>query len=185
MQQNIVDAVVDLQHEIGFGNAEKGFHDQGVEILSYYNAAQAFSAEAGLGTFASEEAKAAYIRDAERDHAAYCAQRLLLVVTEIAEAFEEVRSGRSMTEVWYSNKQWPGVALVMGEDGNYYTRDGGVRNGNAGWAGFKPEGVPSELADILIRVLDIGDEFGINLGAVVQEKLAYNATREKMHGRKL
>jgi NTP pyrophosphatase (non-canonical NTP hydrolase) len=50
--------------------------------------------------------------------------------------------------------------------------------------GTKPEGVPAELADILIRVLDFAADAGIDLASVVEEKLGYNATRERMHGKK-
>jgi NTP pyrophosphatase (non-canonical NTP hydrolase) len=48
----------------------------------------------------------------------------------------------------------------------------------------KPEGVPSELADVVIRALDAADAWGIDLGAVIEEKLAYNATRGHRHGGK-
>lgn len=47
----------------------------------------------------------------------------------------------------------------------------------------KPEGVPSELADILIRVLDACGAYGIDIDGVVREKIRYNATREILHGR--
>lgn len=48
----------------------------------------------------------------------------------------------------------------------------------------KPEGVPSELADIVIRVADVCGKYGIDLDEAVVEKLAYNATREYRHGGK-
>lgn len=48
----------------------------------------------------------------------------------------------------------------------------------------KPEGVPSELADILIRVGDLAGAFGIDLEAAVIEKMGYNATRAYRHGKK-
>lgn len=48
----------------------------------------------------------------------------------------------------------------------------------------KPEGVPSEVADIVIRAFDFADEAGFDLGAIIEEKLRYNATRGKMHGGK-
>lgn len=51
-------------------------------------------------------------------------------------------------------------------------------------AGDKPEGVPSELADIVIRTLDLADEAGIDLIDVILNKLAFNGTRGKMHGGK-
>jgi hypothetical protein len=48
----------------------------------------------------------------------------------------------------------------------------------------KPEGVPSELADVVIRALDIADAYGIDLGAALIEKLNHNATRGLHHGGK-
>ena len=48
---------------------------------------------------------------------------------------------------------------------------------------LKPEGFPSELADILIRVGDLAGILGIDLEAAVVEKMAYNRTREYMHGK--
>jgi hypothetical protein len=49
---------------------------------------------------------------------------------------------------------------------------------------FKPEGVPSELADTVIRIFDFCFTENIDLGAIIEEKLAYNKTREQMHGGK-
>lgn len=49
----------------------------------------------------------------------------------------------------------------------------------------KPEGVPSELADVLIRLVDTAKRYGVNLEAAVEEKLAYNATRGYRHGGKV
>jgi hypothetical protein len=52
-------------------------------------------------------------------------------------------------------------------------------------AGFlKPEGVPSELADIIIRVGDAAEEYNIDIGREVLLKMAYNATRPYKHGGK-
>jgi NTP pyrophosphatase (non-canonical NTP hydrolase) len=46
----------------------------------------------------------------------------------------------------------------------------------------KPEGVGSEMADVLIRMLDMADVFGIDLAAEYVRKVAYNRTREFQHG---
>lgn len=50
--------------------------------------------------------------------------------------------------------------------------------------GVKPEGVASELADIVIRVADLCGTEGINLERAIEKKLAYNSTRTYMHGGK-
>lgn len=77
-----------------------------------------------------------------------------LITTEVAEAIEEVRHGHAMNEVYYS----------------------GETN--------KPEGVPSELADSMIRIFDIANAYSIDLAAALIEKLAHNRTRGLHHGGK-
>lgn len=54
---------------------------------------------------------------------------------------------------------------------HYYREDG------------KPEGVASELADVVIRIADLAGAVGINLDAAITEKLAYNRTRGRRHGK--
>ena len=78
---------------------------------------------------------------------------IMLMVTELSEAFEEYRNGREVTEIWY--------------------RDDG-----------KPEGVPTEFADVLIRIGDYCGKHNIPLARAVQEKLAFNKTRPFRHGNK-
>lgn len=48
----------------------------------------------------------------------------------------------------------------------------------------KPEGVGSELADVLIRLLDTVDRLDIDLEGEFMRKLQYNATRGYRHGGK-
>ncbi len=48
----------------------------------------------------------------------------------------------------------------------------------------KPTGLPSEMADILIRVGDVAGALGIDLQAAVEAKLAFNETRPHRHGNK-
>jgi NTP pyrophosphatase (non-canonical NTP hydrolase) len=47
---------------------------------------------------------------------------------------------------------------------------------------MKPEGVGSEFADLLIRLVDMADVFGIDLEAEYRRKIAYNRTRAFQHG---
>lgn len=53
----------------------------------------------------------------------------------------------------------------------YYREDG------------KPEGVPSELADVVIRCFDMADYYGIDLEASIIEKMEFNKTRPYKHGK--
>lgn len=50
--------------------------------------------------------------------------------------------------------------------------------------GGKPEGVPIELADVLIRIFDFSGNEGIDLESAVISKMDYNATRPHRHGGK-
>lgn len=49
----------------------------------------------------------------------------------------------------------------------------------------KPEGVGSEMADVLIRLLDTCDALGLDLMAEYERKIAYNRTRPYQHGGKI
>jgi NTP pyrophosphatase (non-canonical NTP hydrolase) len=98
---------------------------------------------------------------------------------EVSEAWEEWRKGRGMTEVYYlerwshSPSPYPSNAL----QGGWVATDE-ERNT------LKPEGIPIELADIIIRVLDTCDEAGIDIEAAVRLKMEYNKTRPHRHGGK-
>ena len=49
----------------------------------------------------------------------------------------------------------------------------------------KPEGIPSELADTVIRIMDMCDHYGIDLEAAIIEKHEFNKTRPYKHGGKV
>lgn len=51
--------------------------------------------------------------------------------------------------------------------------------------GGKPEGIPSELADVIIRILDMCGKYGIDIGAMISEKHEFNKTRPYKHGGKV
>lgn len=48
----------------------------------------------------------------------------------------------------------------------------------------KPEGMPIELADAVIRIMDICGYYGIDLEDVIRIKHQYNQTRERKHGKR-
>lgn len=48
----------------------------------------------------------------------------------------------------------------------------------------KPEGIPIELADVFIRLLDMCEQFGIDMEEAVQIKHDFNKTRSYRHGNK-
>ena len=87
--------------------------------------------------------------------APYVSMKLMLGVTELAEAQNEVRNGGDsvsfLQEVW--------------------TREDG-----------KPEGFASELADCVIRCFDLAGWLKIDLAAVIEKKMTYNEKRSFRHG---
>ena len=48
----------------------------------------------------------------------------------------------------------------------------------------KPEGIPVELADVIIRICDNAGKYDMPLLRALTEKLAYNKTRPYRHGGK-
>lgn len=46
----------------------------------------------------------------------------------------------------------------------------------------KPQGVASEMADVLIRLLDMSSRYNVDLAAEYERKIAYNCTRPYRHG---
>lgn len=83
-------------------------------------------------------------------------EKLMLMVSELAEAMEEWRAGRGMNEIYYNTS-----------------------------APTKPEGIPIELADVVIRIMDLCGREGIDLESAITLKSAYNSTRPYRHGGKL
>lgn len=47
----------------------------------------------------------------------------------------------------------------------------------------KPEGLASELADTVIRCLDLAGGLGMDLEEAIGVKMEYNKTRERKHGK--
>lgn len=79
---------------------------------------------------------------------------LSLMHGELSEAMEEDRKGRKPTEVYFN----PGST--------------------------KPEGIPIELADALVCILNYCGEEGIDIENAVKLKNSYNKTRPYKHGGK-
>lgn len=109
-------------------------------------------------------------------------EKLMLIVSEASEALESYRKGEPLScyrcdvageetiEIVNRHPNEPNGVLTTCPDHQ-------VR--------AKPEGMASELADIVIRVGDLAERLGINLGQAVEEKHAYNLTRSHKHGGKV
>lgn len=99
----------------------------------------------------------------------------MLMVTELAEAMEEWRNGHKPTETYYS----------CGKDydcGLY--EPGGENNECYGCPKHKPEGIPVELADCIIRILDYCGKYRIDIEEAIKIKHEYNKSRPYKHGGK-
>lgn len=148
-----------MQAQIGAGNTARGFHEEGDALREATSAG---------------DAPASALRN-------YYLAKLALVVTEAAEAIEELRNGHDVNETYYPTSG----------NGDRFTNDVDDAQSFATADSVtpvvvtqhKPEGVPSEVADIVIRCFDFADEAGIDLAGMVEEKLSFNNTRTRLHGK--
>ena len=82
-------------------------------------------------------------------------EKMLLIISEIIEALEEYRNNHIISEIYK----------------HLYNPD-------------KPEGVPIELADAIIRILDFCAANEIDIVRALELKMEYNKTRPYRHGNK-
>lgn len=82
---------------------------------------------------------------------------IALMHSELSEALEDVRSGRALDLLEYERGAEP----------------------------RKPIGVPSELADVVIRILHFCGKHKIDLAEAIKAKMAYNESRPYKHGKVL
>jgi NTP pyrophosphatase (non-canonical NTP hydrolase) len=98
---------------------------------------------------------------------------IALMHSELSEALEDHRAGKRPNEVWYL----PLIADIQTHYATMYaTPDGSPR---------KPCGIPSELADVIIRVLHFCGKHSIDIEKAVLEKMIYNDSRPMKHGGKV
>lgn len=81
---------------------------------------------------------------------------IALMHSELSEALEDFRAGKSMAEIYYEAKA----------------------------DGAKPCGIPAELADCVIRIAHFSKRHNIALGSAIVEKMKYNEGRPFKHGNK-
>lgn len=124
------------------------------------------------------------VEQVNRDNGWYDSDRTvlegqMLIVTEAAEAADAWRK--------YGFEDVLKCAIVPGEDtAEVYTgtvkAPGTVTLNHEHNAACKPEGYGSEMADILIRLLDQCSRDGVDLAGEFTRKLDYNRTRGYRHG---
>ncbi|MCO1599845.1 hypothetical protein [Desulfosporosinus nitroreducens] len=81
-------------------------------------------------------------------------EQIALMHSELSEALEEFRKGYSPNETY-----------------KHCTKVD------------KPEGIPIELADTVIRIFDTCGRYGIDLQAAIDLKMKYNEGRPRKHGK--
>jgi NTP pyrophosphatase (non-canonical NTP hydrolase) len=106
------------------------------------------------------------INDNARAHGFWDGERnfgemIALTHSELSEALEEHRSGKPAE--YLSHQHCPPNDRVTDT--------------------CKPAGVAVELADCIIRCLDMMHSLGVDIDAVVARKMVYNASRPFKHGR--
>lgn len=94
-----------------------------------------------------------------REHGWYDNKRsigdfIVLMHSELSEALEEHRNGHAPNEVYFAND------------------------------GQKPEGIPIEMADVIIRIMDFCGAHDIDINEAVRLKMEYNEGRSYRHGGK-
>lgn len=102
---------------------------------------------------------------------------LMLVVSELSEALEADRKGRWATGYDVQME----MDFLLPED----IRDEQATKEFVGaFEGNIKDRFEDEIADAIIRLLDLCEGFGINIEAHIALKMEYNKTRNKMHGKK-
>lgn len=107
----------------------------------------------------------------DRGHAHNTAStQLINMIAELTEAWEEIRDGHQIDDLYYRAPNGLSTPYSIDPDTGHIN---------------KPEGVPAELADTVIRIMDTCEHAGLNLAELIAEKLRYNATRGHRHGGKV
>lgn len=113
---------------------------------------------------------------------------IALLHSEVSEAFEEYRDGQhpAVTRYYLDLNEGSVAAERFGlptseEEAQALGRQ--IREEAPEL--LKPLGIPSELADVLIRLVDTADRYGVDLDAAVAEKIRFNRTRGHRHGGKV
>lgn len=105
-------------------------------------------------------------------------EALCLIHAELSEALEEFRDGKPLIygtcALALEDCQFSGVCDLAGHPGAEGKVEGPC----------KPEGIAVELADVILRTLDLMAALGVDVDAVVMAKHRYNLGREYKHGGK-
>ena len=134
--------------------------------------------------------RAIYLNNVEKgwweDPSRNFGELMALIHSEVSEALEAYRDGDDINDIAY---EYPDLYEVVSDSGEtvkivgaqeestLQTEDGEIVLG-------KPVGVASELADVIIRILDVAEGLNIPVTQALIEKHQYNQTRSYRHGQK-
>jgi NTP pyrophosphatase (non-canonical NTP hydrolase) len=93
--------------------------------------------------------------------------KLLLIHSEVSEAAEDLRGDLDLNKIYYQDSNDPEKIMSNDKCGK-----------------CKPVGFASEIADTVIRILDLCAALGIDIEEAVRVKMKYNETRANRHGGK-
>lgn len=94
----------------------------------------------------------------------------MLIITELSEAVEAERKGATIEAY---RQKWACEYNVDDWDANIFAKYDIDMRGT----------IEEEIADAIIRILDLCGYYGINIDAWVETKMKYNSMRPKKHGK--
>lgn len=107
------------------------------------------------------------------------AEDIALMHSELSEALEDHRDGKMPNVMTYAEKR-----IAYDDSGNQHSYE--VHFAEQDERGTrKPCGIPSEMADVVVRILHFCGKHGVPLGQAITEKMHYNESRPAKHGGKV
>lgn len=108
-------------------------------------------------------------------------EKLMLITSELGEALEADRKGKyakkDAFEV-YLNRIAPQFSAPASLD------ESKLKTYIEAFQSNIKDSFEDEMADAVIRIFDLAGKMNINLEYHIKHKMAYNATRDKLHGKK-
>lgn len=145
--------------------------------------------DGGIFQHMMEEVAACNRQNGWYDNARTFGDDIALLHSEVSEALEAYRV-HGTKRVVTDHAGFPYSEVVEVPEGEPYPRQwryihkAGAQEPEKEWGPSKPEGVPSELADVLVRLLDMCKRYDVDLFAEWRSKMDFNWQRSYRHGGK-
>lgn len=137
--------------------------------------------DGGIIKLMQDEVKACNQKNGWYDAERSFGDEIALLHSEVSEALEEYRRHGTQRYVVHGMPYGEVAYLKPDDDYPFMTTH---EYGDQRLRLMKPEGVPSELADVLIRLLDMAERAGVDLFKEYRTKMDYNWQRSYRHGGK-